>query len=123
MHWCCYVHCVGLSFLRHDFNTLTSAQNSYILTVNLNMSYALSGCPLCCEQKTSEREKHILAYATYSLKFVTTVKCVNARTLLQSRSFHFLSTLAFVLVQVFCQRLALRQLSACCPSRCCMRSM
>ena len=41
MHRRCYVHCVGLSFLKYDFNTLTSAQNSYILTVNLNMSYTL----------------------------------------------------------------------------------
>jgi len=39
MHRRRYVHCVGLSFLKLNCNSLTSAHNSCIFTVNLSRSY------------------------------------------------------------------------------------
>jgi len=123
MHWHHYVQCVSvLSFFKIIFNSLTSAQNSCIITVNLNMSYTILKSSVMLLVKTWERgqPKTVIHSKPSPLSSESTP---HKGALLHCHSVCFLGMLMFALVQFFCQRLALTRLSECRPSRCCMHRL
>ena len=120
MHRRCYVQCVVHSFFKIISNSLTSAQNSCIITVNLNVSCTILKSSIMLLVKMWERgqPKTVIHSKSSPLSSEST----------QGRFFtvtgvSFLDTLEFALVRFFCQRLALTRPSACRPSRCCMRRL
>jgi len=91
-----YVQCVVLSFFKIILNSLISAQNSYIITVNLNMSYTILVVRYAASKNVCKRATKTVIHSKSSPLSMSPHKA-----LLYSHSVCFLGTLAFAPVRFF----------------------